>query len=413
MIHTTIGTPSPWTVFDVNNDHEEIDLSLLGEESLCVNSDSKNVEEILDTYEKLVRSKSSVHIGYPYNLDYNHSNLHRFLNYSINNLGDPFVSSNYGVHSREFERSVVGFFAELWGIRKPDYWGYVTTCGTEGNMYGILLAREKFPDGILYASRESHYSVFKSAKYYRMQSEAILTDSTGSIDCNHLMTCLEKNKDYPAIININIGTTVKGAIDDLYGVIQILKDGGYERDRFYIHCDGALFALMLPFIENAPHMTFDLPIDSITVSGHKMLGCPMPCGVVVTRKENVDMVENHIEYLNSVDTTIMGSRNGQAPLFLWYSLKKKGLQGIKEDVQLCLDNANYLYTSLKKECIMTQLNDLSTTVVMERPKCEKLIHKWQLACQGDIAHVVVMPNVSREKLDIFVREFKDTMKNKF
>ena len=49
----------------------------------------------------------------------------------------------------------------------------------------------------------------------------------------------------------------------------------------------------------------------------------MPCGIAVTRKEHVDRVEEEIQYLNSVDTTIMGSRNGQAPLYVFlthYSL---------------------------------------------------------------------------------------------
>jgi histidine decarboxylase len=36
-----------------------------------------------------------------------------FTRYSINDLGDPFVPSNYGVHSRQFERAVVDFFAHL------------------------------------------------------------------------------------------------------------------------------------------------------------------------------------------------------------------------------------------------------------------------------------------------------------
>jgi histidine decarboxylase len=58
----------------------------------------------------------------------------------------------------------------------------------------------------------------------------------------------------------------------------------------------------------------------------------MPCGVALCRKEHVEKVEQHIEYLNSVDTTIMGSRNGQAALFMWYSLRKKGVFGIKQDV---------------------------------------------------------------------------------
>ena len=32
------------------------------------------------------------------------------------------------------------------------------------------------------------------------------------------------------------------------------------------------------------------------------------------------------------------------------------------------------------------------------------IKTWQLACEEDIAHVVVMPNVTRYKIDKFVEE---------
>lgn len=51
-----------------------------------------------------------------------------------------------------------------------------------------------------------------------------------------------------------------------------------------------------------------------------------------------------------------------------------------------------------------RLNDLSSTVVLERPMDDKLIKRWQLACEEDIAHVVVMPNVTRSKIDKFVEE---------
>ena len=42
---------------------------------------------------------------YPYNLDFDFSALEGLQKFSINNLGDPFIESNYGVHSREFEVS--------------------------------------------------------------------------------------------------------------------------------------------------------------------------------------------------------------------------------------------------------------------------------------------------------------------
>jgi glutamate/tyrosine decarboxylase-like PLP-dependent enzyme len=41
---------------------------------------------------------------------------------------------------------------------------------------------------------------------------------------------------------------VKGAVDDLDLVIKTLEESGFK-DRFYIHCDGALFGLMIPFVK--------------------------------------------------------------------------------------------------------------------------------------------------------------------
>ena len=42
---------------------------------------------------------------------------------------------------------------------------------------------------------------------------------------------------------------MKGAVDDLDLVIKKLEEAGFSRDRFYIHCDGALFGLMLSFVK--------------------------------------------------------------------------------------------------------------------------------------------------------------------
>ncbi|XLR44510.1 hypothetical protein S83_029170 [Arachis hypogaea] len=105
-------------------------------------------------------------------------------------------------------------------------------CDTEGNLHGILVGREVLPDGILYASQESHYSVFKAARMYRMDCMKIVTLHTGEIDCNDFKAKLLLHKDKPAIVNVIIGTTVKGAVDDLDLVIKTLEDTGYSRDKF-------------------------------------------------------------------------------------------------------------------------------------------------------------------------------------
>ena len=417
------GTPSPWAVFDAWGAGADIIDPLSPEEEKNLAPESVAIpmneqertqvpdeSQILGAYNHFLRGKSSVHFGYPYNLMFDFREVMQFLQYSINNLGDPFVQSNYGVHSRQFEVAVIDFFAKLWKMPPDSYWGYVTTSGTEGNLHGILLARERFPDGILYTSQETHYSVFKAARYYRMQCQSINTLPSGEIDYDILADAIAENRDKPVILNVNIGTTVKGAVDNLDRILRLLKQLRIPREQTYIHCDGALFALMMPFIDFAPEVSFRKPIDSIAVSGHKMLGCPSPCGVALCRKEHVENVEQHIDYLNSVDTTIMGSRNGHAALYMWYSLRKKGIEGIKRDVWHCMETARYLRDKLTSAGLKCRLNDLSSTVCLERPLSEKFIQRWQLACEADICHVVVMPNVTRHKIDVFVQELLEVTK---
>lgn len=55
--------------------------------------------------------------------------------------------------------------------------------------------------------------------------------------------------------------------------------------------------------------------------------------------------------------------------------------------------------------IKALLNPYSNTVCMERPNNQAFIQRWQLACKGDIAHVVCMPSSSEEKLDEFFNEY--------
>ncbi|MED6133949.1 hypothetical protein PIB30_032882, partial [Stylosanthes scabra] len=159
---------------------------------------------VLSKYKKSLTERTKHHLGYPYNLDFDYGALSQLQHFSINNLGDPFIESNYGVHSRQFEVGVLDWFARLWEIEKDEYWGYMTNCGTEGNLHGILIGREVLPDGILYASQESHYSVFKAARMYRMDCVKIATLHTGEIDCNDFKAKLLLHKDKPAIVNVNI-----------------------------------------------------------------------------------------------------------------------------------------------------------------------------------------------------------------
>lgn len=88
--------------------------------------------------------------------------------------------------------------------------------------FRLLHRREVFPDGILYASRDSHYSVFKAARMYRMDCIKVDALNSGVIDCEDFKTKLLQNKDKPAIINVNIGELTSRLLQVL--IFNVLKN---------------------------------------------------------------------------------------------------------------------------------------------------------------------------------------------
>lgn len=405
------GTQSPWSTSAW--DAIDVDDTTLTLERLEIKDqpmDVDEIKEVLDTYENILKQRTHLHVGYPYNLSEseNTTMVLPFLRFSVNNLGDPFISSNYAVHSRYFEQAVLDFFAKLWELpSRNDYWGYMTACGTECNLHAIHIGRERIPSATLCASAESHYSVFKAAHLYRMNSDVVKTQPSGEMNYDDLEVVLRKNCDAGVVLSVNIGTTVKGAVDRIGRIVEVVKKVGLGKDKIHIHCDGALVGVMLPHIMPASEdtLTFNNPyIDSISVSGHKMLGCPMPCGVLITRRPHIQSLMQRIEYLNSLDTTHMGSRNGHSAIFVWHSLVKKGMLGVCEEAKKCVESAKYMCELCTANGISATINAYSCTVVLPRPS-ETFVQRWQLACDDTICHVVVMPNVTTEKIDRFITEY--------
>ena len=342
------------------------------------------------------RSVRSVPIGYPVNLANDFSGVTDSMSHNYNNVGDPEVPSLYKTHTKSQELEVVRFFKDtIFGAAEcaEDLWGYVTQSGTEGNLQGLFLGREAYPDAIMYASEDSHYSIFKIAKLLRMELSVVKSSANGEMSYRDFERLLDRTR--PAVVCANIGTTMKGAIDDTRTISDILTRAGVQ---FYVHADAALMGAVLPFIRlDDDRIVF---ANSVSISGHKFFGVPFPCGVFVCEKRFVR--GDTIEYIESVDNTISGSRNGHSSVFLKHVIEKKGVSGLEADVSACVNNARYLLKSLPRD-LNPWMNDDSITVVFDRPP-SKIIEKWQLATQDGVSHVVVMPHVTKDVIDDFLED---------
>lgn len=372
-------------------------------------NDSKKLNKL---YNDLKRASKEM-AGYPENQIFDYSNLFRFLKFSINNVGDPFQqSSTYRINTHKFEKELIEELAHLFHAPKNNFWGYVTNGGTEGNLFGLYIARELYPQGIVYCSEETHYSIYKNIRLLKMTLIKVKSLSNGEIDYRELEKSLKRHRKAPPIIVANIGSTMKGAVDNVTRIIEVFSKLNIK--KYYIHCDAALFGMLLPFLPQIESQAFDfrVNIDSMAISGHKMIGMPIPCGVVLVKKSDSDQIASDVEYTGTKDNTISGSRNGFTPLLLWYEMicreKKHVLEKIADK---CIKKAEYAIRKFRKNKIKAWRNENSIVVVFPRPS-EATRQKWQLAVEGRIAHMITLPQVTYKIIDQIVASTVSDLKLK-
>lgn len=349
-------------------------------------SDKDKLHELSGT----IQTARDTFLGYPCNLSFDYSELFPFLNYSLNNIGDPFGSSNYRMNTRELEQEVLDFFADLTEIPTDQYWGYVTSGGSEGTLYGVYLGREKLKNPIFYYSEHAHYCAPKSAKVLQVESRIIPCQDNGEFDYTELNQAIANNSDRPAIVMATIGTTVTGATDSLETIHSILKNNHIS--NYYIHADAAFQGMTEAFAEDPHPWNFQANIDSISISGHKFIGMPFPCGIFLSKKQYAELVSREISYVNIIDSTLLGSRNALAPLFLWYAIKRYGKAGFKQITQSSTDFADRVLQTMKEHNILAWKNKNSPIIVLPR-LAGWIADKWQILSHNDMSHIIILPHV--------------------
>lgn len=377
--------------------------------------------EQLDRWASECLAERSMTLGYPGNNDirleefyrwYTGNNLESMI---INNAGDPFEEGDHTLSSLDFEREVIQYFAPKYGFDGNDLWGIVTMSGTDGNNHGIYfgvnyLKRKTGKMPVVYVSDEAHYSNYRLCDLQHLEVRLVKSDSMGRMVPDSLEKVLDPTR--PCLIVYAMGSTFKGAIDDLKALDDVLAR--HEGMAVYRHVDAALFGGYLPFTEYKDLVDRrKTGFDSISVSGHKFFGIDSPCGLFITTRDVYDNQSTYdISYLNANMRMINCSRSGIEPLKFWWLMKTVGDEGWTEQAARIFENTRYLKSELKRIGWPYWNNEYSNTVIFRRPSA-KVVRKYNLACGedaafgGKLSHVVVMQHVTKDSIDRLIADLRN------
>ncbi len=325
-----------------------------------------------------------------------------------NNCGDIEERGNYAMDTKEMEKRIVGLYADKFGMGE-NFWGYITSGGSESNSCGITLAFAKNPHGILYYSASAHYSVEKYAERY--PHVEIPTVGHDVMDVATLCQMMDDNyRKLGAAANLVLthGTTKYGVCDDVDTIVKFLKE---KEIPYYIHMDAALFGGIQNNQKNAPVLTDAKArgIDSVCVSLHKYVGFPDVKSVFVAKEKPKG---KNVAYIGQNDTTVSGSRS--IPAYALYNHIVEHLA--VKDLELYERNVLLFEGMLKANNIPFYRAPLSNTFVIDEPS-EKLAKKYQLSCFDDTAngmtskkaHIIIFPSHREKEMKELVNDLKNDL----
>ena len=297
--------------------------------------------------------------------------------------------------TQALERYVIGMTAELMGANPSDVHGYISSGGTEGNIMGVLTAREYFRQKndypvVVLGSFFTHYSFRKAVWLLDISSEnwgkcnhcsdvfrrpvhhiynsnsrngrfdLLGTDKTGRISLLQLEDAIRSyycNGERNFLIVLNQGNVITGAIDNTYAVNELLNalKGELSDANFYVHVDAAFGGFVVPFLYDKRPICFQMDnVASVTMDPHKMGLAPYPAGIFLYRKDfnsiNLrDLLGVQMGYVpGGTDGTLIGSRPGASAAACYAIFNSLGFEGYRENVKQCMQNANMLSDLLKK-----------------------------------------------------------------
>lgn len=293
------------------------------------------------------------------------------------------------------EQTIISRVGEIIGF--PQCAGSLTTGGSNGNMLGMLCARQAMLptstqsgfDGremVVFVSEEAHYSVLMAANVLGIGHRNVVKvscDENGIMKPSALQYEIEFARSEgrtPFCVVATAGTTVRGAFDP----IRQLADIAHAEGMWY-HIDAAWGGSCLFSNELRELMSGCELADSICWDAHKMLGMPLICSIFVVKDRSVlgrvcahGDSAHYLFHSDSEDVDLgryslqCGRRNDA--LKLWLAWREKGDAGWAKMVNRYYQLANYLEQRVNDETSLTMMSKRQWTNICFRfdPQQENL-----------------------------------------
>lgn len=301
--------------------------------------------------------------------------------------------------------------------------GYVAPGGTEANIQALWIYRNYYKKqfraknheiGVVF-STDSHYSFYKGANLLSIQAIPVpVNEDSRQIEIPTLEQQLHDANIQGVkyfIVIANMSTTMFGSVDDVDALTAVFKKNNYP---YKVHADGAFGGFIYPFTNPNNALDFRNPeISSITLDAHKMLMAPYGTGMFLIRKGWMHYAAtNEAQYVQGLDYTLCGSRNGAQAVSIWMILQIHGPSGWAEKIGGLMTAADELCQELDQLRIPYFRNPQMNIITLRSGYFpDSLADKYRLVSDNYEGKakwwkIVVMPHTQGKVIKSFIADLK-------
>lgn len=364
------------------------------EESLAIGfqpSPSSADTRALHQLQRALHQGEPAVLGFPDRPGQVMAELAPLLGMFVDRQGDPYEGTLFDDRIRTYETAVLTYFAALAGASPQEAHGYVAASAREALLHGLVMARRGLPEPSAYVSEQAHDDVVRACEVLGVNTVRVQALGDGTTDPDDLRLQTRLRRGAGALVVATCGTPLHGAIDH----VADLRAAAAAFGPVHVHVDASAGGLVAAHTDLVPPWSLAHGAHSITLSGHPLLGLPVPAGISLVRR-----VQDPPTTLGITvpDRLVAGARSGLGALLLWTRLRSLGRAGVAAMVARCQEVAAYAVERFEAAGASPQRFPGSVAVTFERPP-RWVVQKWRLPYIGDRARITTTGLMTHTAVD--------------